>query len=106
MRSFRDVYVSEENRFHISRHQAVLPETVRFVSFASHFQTNTFRLPAAFGIQTKPFDAATYSEEAELQELAEKKRLSRSEALIRWRWKRDENGNIVIYSFLTHYIDP
>lgn len=53
------------------------------------------RLPAAFGIQTKPYDKSTYSEEAELQELAEKKRLSRSEALIRWRWKKDDDGKIV-----------
>lgn len=53
------------------------------------------RLPAAFGIQTKPYDKSTYSEEAELQELAEKKRLTRSEALIRWRWKKDDKGKIV-----------
>lgn len=54
------------------------------------------RLPAAFGIQNKPYDSANYSEEAELQELGEKKRLTRSEALIRWRWKKDDNGNIVV----------
>lgn len=60
------------------------------------------RLPAAFGIQTKPYDKSTFSEEAELQELAEKKRLTRSEALIRWRWKRDSDGNIVLFILYDH----
>ena len=66
-----------------------------FYGSAFHWQTHILRLPAAFGIQKKPYDPANYSEEAELQELGEKKRLTRSEALIRWRWKKDANGNIV-----------
>ena len=58
------------------------------------------RLPAAFGIQEKPFDRTTYSEQEELAELVEKKRTSRAEALIRWRWKKDSNGNIVLYGVI------
>lgn len=53
------------------------------------------RLPAAFGIVSKPFDKNKYSEEEEIAELAEKKRVSRAEALIRWRWKRNSDGTIV-----------
>ena len=42
-----------------------------------------------------PYSKEKYSETEELAELAEKKRLSRAEALIRWRWKRDKDGNLV-----------
>ena len=62
-------------------------------------QIKIARLPAAFGIQKQPFDKYTYSEEDELQELREKKRLSRAEALIRWRWKKDADGNYVCVFF-------
>ena len=70
-----------------------------FFSRIDHCQTHILRLPAAFGIQKKPYDPVNYSEEAELQELGEKKRLTRSEALIRWRWKKDADGNIVFFVF-------
>ena len=72
---------------------------MNFFYFIDHWQTHILRLPAAFGIQKKPYDPANYSEEAELQELGEKKRLTRSEALIRWRWKKDADGNIVFSVF-------
>ena len=42
-----------------------------------------------------PYSKEKYSEAEELAQLAEKKRLSRAEALIRWRWKRDKDGNLV-----------
>lgn len=48
-----------------------------------------------------PYSKEKYSETEELAELAEKKRLSRAEALIRWRWKRDKDGNLVCIVFGT-----
>ncbi|KAK8791238.1 hypothetical protein WA171_002186 [Blastocystis sp. BT1] len=80
----KQIEVKEGNRFKLNRFTAEVPE-----------KTHLLRLPAAFGIQEKPFDRTTYSEQEELAELVEKKRTSRAEALIRWRWKKDSNGIVI-----------
>ncbi|KAK8791687.1 hypothetical protein WA538_002893 [Blastocystis sp. DL] len=82
--SKRQIEIKEGNRFKLSHTPNILPE-----------ETHLLRLPAAFGIQEKPFDKTKYSEQEEIAELVEKKRTSRAEALIRWRWKRDSNGEII-----------
>lgn len=91
----KSIQVTEDNHFKVSSNTAELPKNVAATVLLLMAKTYLLRLPAAFGIATTPFDKNKYSEEEEIAELAEKKRVSRSEALIRWRWKRNADGTIV-----------
>ncbi|KAK8799615.1 hypothetical protein WA158_006163 [Blastocystis sp. Blastoise] len=53
------------------------------------------KLGSNFGFIHKPFDPVLYDVKEEEEQLKSIYRLNREDCLLRWRWKRNENGEIV-----------